>query len=80
MGVLKRRQESETINLKLPTALKRELETIRSRAEEAGFDLSETITAALWRLCKQVKAELEGEARRGLKANGRPEPAAEKLQ
>lgn len=81
MGVLKRRLESEAINLKLPTALKRELEALRSRAEEAGFDLGETMTAALWRLCKQVKAELEGEARRGRKAGGRlTEPAAEKLQ
>ena len=81
MGVLKRRLESEAISLKLPSALKRELEALRGRAEEAGFDLSETITAALWRLCKQVKAELEGEARRGRKANGCvPEPMAEKLQ
>jgi hypothetical protein len=81
MGVLKRRLESEAISLKLPTALKRELEAIRSRAEEAGFDLSETITAALWRLCKQVKVELEGEARRGRKANGRvSELPAEKMQ
>ena len=82
MGVLKRRLESEAISLKLPTALKRELEALRSRAEEAGFDLSETITAAgCWRLCKQVEAELEGEARRGRRANGRvSEPSSEKLQ
>jgi hypothetical protein len=52
MGVLKRRLESEAINFRLPTAFKRELDALRGRAEEAGFDLSETITAALWRLCK----------------------------
>ncbi len=33
MGVLKRKQESEAITLKLPAALKREIEQLRSRAE-----------------------------------------------
>jgi len=56
MGVLKRKQESEAITFKLPAALKREIEQLRSRAEDAGFDLGETITAAMWRLCKQIKA------------------------
>ncbi len=60
MGVLKRKQESEAIIFKLPASLKREIEGLRSRAEAAGFDLGETITASMWRLCKQIKAELEG--------------------
>ena len=59
MGVLKRRQESEAITFKVPVGLKREIEYLRGRAEAAGFDLAETITAAMWRLCKQIKAELE---------------------
>ena len=59
MGVLKRRQESEAITFKVPVSLKREIEYLRGRAEAAGFDLAETITAAMWRLCKQIKAELE---------------------
>ncbi|HZP45659.1 MAG TPA: hypothetical protein VFB15_08415 [Candidatus Binataceae bacterium] len=71
MGVLKRRQEHEPITLKLPAALKREIEMLRTRAEEAGFDLGETITAAMWRLCKQIRAELEGAPRPGPRANGR---------
>jgi hypothetical protein len=50
MGVLKRKQENEAITFKLPAALKREIEALRSRAEGAGFDLGETITAAMWRL------------------------------
>ncbi|MHB8383696.1 MAG: hypothetical protein ACYDC3_15315 [Candidatus Binataceae bacterium] len=60
MGVLKRKQENEAITFKVPAALKREIEVLRSRSEDAGFDLGETITAAMWRLCKQIKAELEG--------------------
>jgi hypothetical protein len=70
MGVLKRKHESEAVTFKLPAALKREIEQLRSRAEDAGFDL-ETITAAMWRLCKQIKAELEGASRPGQKLNGR---------
>ena len=48
---------------------------------DAGFDLGETITAAMWRLCKQIKAELEGAPQPGRKLNGRiTEPSTEKLQ
>ena len=65
MGVLKRKQESEAITFKLPAGLKREIETLRTRSEDAGFDLAETVTAAMWRLCKQIKAELEGAQRGG---------------
>lgn len=65
MGVLKRKQESEAITFKLPAALKREIDALRTRSEEAGFDLGETITAAMWRLCRQIKAELEGAQRTG---------------
>ena len=81
MGVLKRKQESEAITFKLPVLLKREIEGLRSRAQAAGFDLGETITASMWRLCKQIKGELEGTRRLGRKANGRTsEATTEKLQ
>ena len=70
MGVLKRKQEHEPITFKLPAALKREIDALRSRAEDAGFDLGETITAAMWRLCKQIKAELEGAPRSRRKVMG----------
>ena len=81
MGVLKRKQESEAITFKLPASLKREIEALRTRSEEAGFDLGETITAAMWRLCKQIKAELERVPRPGRKSNGSAgEVSAEKLQ
>ncbi|MGH7778973.1 MAG: hypothetical protein ACREQR_04005 [Candidatus Binataceae bacterium] len=81
MGVLKRKQESEAITFKLPAALKREIEMLRTRSEEAGFDLAETITAAMWRLCKQIKAELESVSRPGRKLNrAATNDSAEKLQ
>jgi len=81
MGMLKRKQESEAITFKVPIALKRELEDLRSRADAAGYDLAETVTAGLWRFCKQVKTELEGSRRSKPKANGRAtESSAEKLQ
>lgn len=81
MGVLKRKQEHEAISFKLPAALKREIEQLRNRAEDAGFDLGETITAAMWRLCRQIKSELEGRPRRARKLNGSAsEPMTEKLQ
>lgn len=77
MGVLKRKQENEAITLKLPAALKREIEALRSRSEDAGFDLGETITAAMWRLCKQIKAELEAAQREGRRASA---TSAERVQ
>jgi hypothetical protein len=79
MGVLKRKQESEAITFKLPAALKREIEQLRTRAENAGFDLAETITAAMWRLCKQVKVELAGTTAPS-KSGGPSAPSPEKLQ
>ena len=81
MGVLKPKQESESISFKVPVALKRELDDLRSRADAAGYDLAETVTAGLWRFCKQVKTELEGSRRSRPKTNGRSgEAAVEKLQ
>ncbi len=81
MGVLKRKQENEAITFKLPAALKHEIESLRSRSEDAGFDLGETITAAMWRLCKQIKAELEGASRADPKPNGHPDrTSAERVQ
>ncbi len=59
MGVLKRKQESEAITFKLPAALKREIEQLRSRAEDAGFDLGETITAAMWRSANRLRPSLK---------------------
>ena len=81
MGVLKRRQENEPVTFKVPVGLKREIEYLRGRAEGAGFDLAETVTAAMWRLCKKIKAELESVGPSNGKQGGRAsEPSAEKAQ
>ena len=71
MSVLRRKQELEAISFRLPVPLKRDLEELRSKAEMAGFDLAETIAAAMARLCKQIKSELEGGPRRGRKIQNR---------
>jgi hypothetical protein len=81
MGVLKRRQENEPITFKVPVGLKREIDYLRGRAEAAGFDLAETITAAMWRLCKQIKVELEPAPHSNGRQGGRAsEPPVEKVQ
>jgi hypothetical protein len=81
MSVLRRKQELEAITFKLPVTLKREIEEVRGKAETAGFDLAETITAAMWRLCKQIKSELDGGPRRGRKIQNRGNDTANgKLQ
>ncbi|HLW72409.1 MAG TPA: hypothetical protein VKS22_17540 [Candidatus Binataceae bacterium] len=81
MSVLRRKQELEAITFKLPAALKRDIEELRSKADAAGFDLAETISAAMGRLCKQIKSELDGGPRRGRKLQGRSNDAANgKLQ
>jgi hypothetical protein len=77
MGLLKRKDErSEAIAIRVPASLKAELEELRRRADEAGFDLTATITEALTRLARQVRGELDGAAvkpnaaSRVAKANG----------
>jgi len=81
MGVLKRRQESEAITFKVPVGLKREIEYLRGCTEAAGFDLAEAITAAMWRLCKQIKAELEPAPPSNDKLGGQVSaPSAEKAR
>ena len=81
MSVLRRKQELEAISFRLPVPLKRDLEELRSKAETAGFDLAETIAAAMARLCKQIRTELDGGPRRGRKVQNRVNDAANgKLQ
>jgi hypothetical protein len=61
MGVLKKKDErTETLTLRLPSSLKKQIDQLRQRAETAGFDLTATISDALTRLAKQVRDELDG--------------------
>jgi len=80
MGVLKRKEEpTETITLRVPASVKAEIDRLRERTSEAGFDLNGTICESIIRLTRQVRDEidaLEGRpggkdgSRRSTKANG----------
>ncbi len=80
MGVLKRKEETtETITLRVPASVKGEIDRLRERTSEAGFDLNGTICESIIRLTRQVRDEmdaLEGKtggkdgSRRSAKANG----------
>ena len=80
MGVLKRKEEpTETITLRVPASVKAEIDRLRERTSEAGFDLNGTICESIIRLTRQMRDEmdaLEGKtggkdgSRRSAKANG----------
>src|ERR1700689_2995762 len=80
MGVLKRKEEpSETITLRVPASVKAEIDRLRERTNEAGFDLNATICESIIRLTRQMRDEidrLEGKpegrdrSRKPAKANG----------
>jgi hypothetical protein len=80
MGVLKRKEEpTETITLRVPASVKAEIDRLRERTGEAGFDLNATISESIIRLTRQVRDEMDGLAgknggsarsRKPAKANG----------
>ena len=80
MGVLKRKEErTETITLRVPASVKTEIDRLRERTSEAGFDLNGTICESIIRLTRQVRDEmdaLEGKtggkdgSRRSARTNG----------
>ena len=80
MGVLKRKEEpTQTITLRVPASVKAELDRLRERASEAGFDLNATICETIIRLTRQMRDEMDGldgkaagrdRSRRPGKANG----------
>jgi hypothetical protein len=60
MGVLKRKEEAtETITLRVPASVKAEIDRLRERTNEAGFDLNGTICESIIRLTRQVRAEMD---------------------
>jgi hypothetical protein len=60
MGVLKRREEpTETMTLRLPASVKAEIDRLRERASEAGFDLNATICESIIRLTRQMRDEMD---------------------
>ena len=76
MGVLKRKEErTETITLRVPASVKTEIDRLRERTSEAGFDLNGTICESIIRLTRQMRDEmdaLEGKSgsRRSARTNG----------
>ena len=80
MGVLKRKEEpSETITLRVPASVKAEIDRLRERTNEAGFDLNATICESIIRLTRQMRDEMDGldgknggieRSRKPAKANG----------
>ena len=61
MGVLKRKEEpSETITLRVPASVKAEIDRLRERTSEAGFDLNATICESIIRLTRQMRDEMDG--------------------
>jgi len=80
MGVLKRKEEpTETITLRVPASVKAEIDRLRERTSEAGFDLNGTICESIIRLTRQVRDEMDvlegrtggkGGSRRSAKTNG----------
>jgi hypothetical protein len=60
MGVLKRREEpTATMTLRLPTSVKAEIDRLRERASDAGFDLNVTISESIVRLARQMREEID---------------------
>jgi hypothetical protein len=61
MGVLKRKEEpTQTITLRVPASLKAEIDRLRERTNEAGFDLNATICESIIRLTRQMRDEMDG--------------------
>jgi hypothetical protein len=80
MGVLKRKDEpTATITLRVPASVKAEIDRLRERTSDAGFDLNATICESITRLTRQMRDEMAGlsgetagkdRSRKPAKANG----------
>jgi hypothetical protein len=61
MRVLKRKEEpTQTITLRVPASVKAEMDRLRERTSEAGFDLNATICESIIRLTRQMRDEMDG--------------------
>ncbi len=76
MGVLKRKEEpTETITLRVPASVKAEIDRLRERTSEAGFDLNATICESIIRLTRQMRDEMDGLEGKAAGRNGSRKPA-----
>ena len=60
MKILKRRDKlGKTITVRVPDAIKTELDQVRERAGAAGFDLGATLRESLTSAIRQIRSELD---------------------
>jgi hypothetical protein len=60
VGVLKRKEEpTQTITLRVPASVKAEIDRLRERANDAGFDLNATMGESMVRLTRQMREEMD---------------------
>ena len=60
MKILKRKDKlGKTITVRVPDAIKTELDRLRERADAAGFDVGATLRESLVVTIRQIGAELE---------------------
>jgi hypothetical protein len=52
-------EKTAVVGIRVPLSLKRLLDELRPVADQAGFDLSATLTEAIERAIKQIASELE---------------------
>jgi hypothetical protein len=70
MEILKRKQEpNRTLIIRVPASVKARLEALRKAADEAGYDVSATVSEAIIKLTDQIEQALHG---------GRPKPVRER--
>ena len=67
MKILKRRDKlDKTITVRVPDAIKAELERLRARGDAAGFDVGATLRESLIVTIRQIWVELEAAERKQL--------------
>lgn len=60
MGVLKPKVEpSGTVTIRVPASVKSEIDRLREMSSHAGFDLNATLTEAVVKTTRQIRAELQ---------------------
>jgi hypothetical protein len=61
MALLKRKAEkTTTISVRVPVSTKGQIDALRPLADEAGYDLTASLSDAVVRWTKQVSEELQG--------------------
>jgi hypothetical protein len=60
MKILKQKSEATaTVTIRVPASLKTELDSLRKQCNHAGFDLNASLTDAMVKTIKQIRAEID---------------------